>query len=97
MKKFVIAMSLVVAVSFSVAFAASTTGDVVNKKCPIAKKDLKAGAPTSDVKKGDKEYTVGFCCKNCLGAYNKASDDEKLSKVFADGPFAKGFEKKSAE
>ena len=69
MKKFVIALSLVVAVSFSVAYATSTKGDVVNKKCPIAKKDLKADAPTSDVKKGDKEYTVGFCCKNCKACH----------------------------
>ena len=74
MKKFVIALSLVVAVSFSVAYATSTKGDVVNKKCPIAKKDLKADAPTSDVKKGDKEYTVGFCCKNCKGKWDAEKD-----------------------
>jgi hypothetical protein len=74
MKKFVIALSLVVAVTFSVAMAATVKGDVVNKKCPIAKKDLKADAPTSDVKKGDKEYTVGFCCKNCKGKWDAEKD-----------------------
>ncbi len=74
MKKFVIALSLVVAVTFSVAYATSTKGDVVNKKCPIAKKDIKADAPTSDVKVKDKEYTVGFCCKNCKGKWDAEKD-----------------------
>ena len=75
MKKLVLAMSLLVvaAMTFSVAFAA-VSADPVNKQCPIAKKDLKAGAPTSDVKKGDKEYTVGFCCKNCKGKWDAEKD-----------------------
>jgi len=69
MKKIALALSLVVAVTFSVAFAV-VTADPVNKQCPIAKKDLKAGCPTSDVKVKDKEYTVGFCCKNCKGKWD---------------------------
>jgi len=69
MKKLAMALALVVAVTFSVAVAA-TTADPVNKKCPIANKELKAGAPTSEVKKGDKTYTVGFCCKNCQGKWD---------------------------
>lgn len=75
MKKLALAMSLLVvaAMTFSVAYA-TTTGEAVNKKCPIAKKDVKAGAPTSDVKKGDKDYTVAFCCKNCKGKWDAEKD-----------------------
>jgi len=75
MKKLVLAMSLVVvaAMTFSVV-SAKTSADPVNKKCPIAKKDIKADAPTSEVKKGDKEYTVGFCCKNCKGKWDAEKD-----------------------
>jgi hypothetical protein len=73
MKKLVLALALVVAVTFSVAVA-KTSADPVNKKCPVANKELKAGAPTSDVKKGDKEYTVGFCCKNCKGKWDAEKD-----------------------
>jgi hypothetical protein len=76
MKKLALAMSLLVvaAMTFSVAYATSVTKDPVNKKCPIAKKDIKADAPTSEVKKGDKEYTVGFCCKNCKGKWDAEKD-----------------------
>jgi hypothetical protein len=73
MKKLVMALALVVAVTFSVAMAKSSA-DPCNKKCPIAKKDIKADAPTSEVKKGDKEYTVGFCCKNCKGKWDAEKD-----------------------
>jgi hypothetical protein len=74
MKKVALALSLVVAVTFSMAYATNVAGDPVNKKCPIAKKDVKADAPTSDVKKGDKEYTVAFCCKNCKGKWDGEKD-----------------------
>jgi len=75
MKKLALALALVVAVTFSaVAVAKTTSADPVNKKCPVAKKDLKADAPTSEVKKGDKEYTVGFCCKNCKGKWDAEKD-----------------------
>lgn len=72
MKKLVMAVALLVvaAVSFSVVQATIGSADPVNKQCPIAKKDLKADAPTSDIKVKDKEYTVGFCCKNCKGKWD---------------------------
>ena len=73
MKKLALAMALVVAFTFSVA-GATSTADPVNKKCPIAKKDLKPDAPTSDIKVKDKEYTVGFCCKNCKGKWDAEKD-----------------------
>ena len=81
MKKLALAMSLLVvaAMTFSVAYATTAkAGDPVNKQCPIAKKDLKADPPTSDVKVGDKEYTVGFCCKNCKGKWD--AEKEPLKK-----------------
>ena len=80
MKKIALAMSLLVvaAVAFSVVSASVATKDCVNKQCPIAKKDIKADAPTSDVKVGDKEYTVGFCCKNCKGKWD--AEKEPLKK-----------------
>ena len=74
MKKLVLALALVVAVTFSAVAVAKTSADPVNKKCPVAKKDIKADAPTSEVKKGDKEYTVGFCCKNCKGKWDAEKD-----------------------
>ena len=80
MKKIALAMSLLVvaAVAFSVVHASvAATKDAVNKQCPIAKKDIKADAPTSDVKVGDKEYTVGFCCKNCKGKWDAEKDPLK--------------------
>jgi hypothetical protein len=75
MKKLALVLSLLVvaAMTFSVV-SATSTADPVNKKCPVAKKDLKPDAPTSDVKKGDKEYTVGFCCKNCKGKWDAEKD-----------------------
>jgi hypothetical protein len=78
MKKLVMTMSLLVvaAVAFSAVYA-SAAADPVNKKCPVAKKDIKAGGPTSDVKKGDKTYTVGFCCDNCKGKWDGEKDPLK--------------------
>jgi len=75
MKKLALVLSLLVvaAMTFSVV-SAKSTADPVNKKCPVAKKDIKADAPTSEVKKGDKEYTVGFCCKNCKGKWDAEKD-----------------------
>ena len=78
MKKLVVTMSLLVvaAVAFSTVYAVAA-GDVVNKKCPVAKKDVKSGGPTSDVKVGDKTYTVGFCCDNCKGKWDAEKDPLK--------------------
>ena len=75
MKKLVMTMSLLVvaAVAFSAVYA-SAAADPCNKKCPVAKKDIKAGGPTSDVKVKDKTYTVGFCCDNCKGKWDGEKD-----------------------
>ena len=78
MKKLVVTMSLLVvaAVAFSTVYAAAAA-DPVNKKCPVAKKDIKAGGPSSDVKVKDKTYTVGFCCDNCKGKWDGEKDPLK--------------------
>ncbi|HWL10492.1 MAG TPA: hypothetical protein VNQ76_18955 [Planctomicrobium sp.] len=65
------------------------TGQYVAKACPFT------GRPIA-VKAGEKEE-IGFCCKNCLGKYNAASDGDKLKLVYGKGPFKKGFEKKEME
>lgn len=60
------------------------TKQMVQVACPIT------GKPVNEktmVEVG--EAKVGFCCKNCLAKFEKASDDEKLNIVFADLP--KGF------
>lgn len=77
MKKIAAAMALVVALTFSVAYATTLAKDPVNKQCPIAKKDLKAGAPESEIKVKDKTYSVGFCCKNCKGKWDAEADPLK--------------------
>jgi hypothetical protein len=78
MKKLIMTMSLLVvaAVAFSTVYAVATA-EPVNKACPVAKKPIKAGAPTSDVKKGEKSYTVGFCCDGCKGKFDAESDPLK--------------------
>jgi hypothetical protein len=78
MKKLMVTMSLLVvaAVAFSTVYA-SAAADPVNKKCPVAKKDIKKDGPSSDVKKGDKTYTVGFCCDNCKGKWDAEKDPLK--------------------
>lgn len=58
------------------------TAQAKQKACPLS------GGPVK-VKADD---NVGFCCNNCLGKYNKASDAEKLDLAFSDAAFAKGFE-----
>jgi YHS domain-containing protein len=54
------------------------TGQVVQVACPIT------GQPVNEetlVEVG--KAKAGFCCKNCLGKYNKADDDGKLEILFA--------------
>ena len=65
------------------------TEQYVQKACPLAGRPVK-------VKAGENPE-VGFCCENCLGKYNDASDEEKLKLVFAKAPFEKGFELKKKE
>jgi len=60
------------------------TKQMVQVACPIT------GKPVNEktlVEVG--EAKAGFCCEKCLAKYEKASDDEKLSILFADLP--KGF------
>jgi hypothetical protein len=78
MKKIVLAVSLLVvaAVAFSTVYA-FTAADPCNKQCPVAKKDIKKDAPSSEIKKGDKTYTVGFCCNNCKGKWDAEKDPLK--------------------
>ena len=80
MKKLVMAVSLLVvaAVAFSTVYAFTAAADPCNKQCPVAKKEIKADAPTSTVKVKDKEYVVGFCCKDCKGKWD--GEKEPLKK-----------------
>lgn len=66
------------------------TGQYVEKACPLAGKKLN---PETAVDVGGVE--VSFCCNGCKGKVEKAEGDAKLDLVFADAPFAKGFEKKA--
>lgn len=65
------------------------TGQYVQKACPFA------GRPVAEKTGSDPE--IGFCCKNCLGKYNGMDDAAKLEAVFADAPFAKGFDLKGRD
>lgn len=66
------------------------TGQFEQTSCPFSGQPIKATA--------EGKPAIGFCCENCLGKYNKASDAEKLELVFANQPFEKGFKlKKAAE
>jgi pimeloyl-ACP methyl ester carboxylesterase len=62
-----------------------STGQLVQKGCPFSGGPVKEGTQVSI---GDAE--VGFCCNNCKGKVEKASDDEKVTLVF--GSIEKGFE-----
>lgn len=62
------------------------TKQFVQKCCPLANK------PVND----EKSVTIGgvvvkFCCDGCKGKVEKASDDEKMTMVFADKVFDKAF------
>jgi hypothetical protein len=73
MKKIVMVVSLLVvaAMAFQVVAKESLKAPV-NKQCPVKKSDLKADAPTVDVKcKSGKTATVGVCCMDCKGKYSK--------------------------
>lgn len=61
-----------------------STGQLVQKGCPFSGGPVKPGTQL-DI--GGVE--VGFCCPNCKGKVEKASDDEKVNLVF--GKIDKGF------
>jgi len=62
-----------------------STGQLKQKACPLSGGAIK---PETKVAIGDAE--VAFCCNNCKGKVEKASDDDKLKLVFGD--ISKGFE-----
>ena len=70
----------------------AASGQYVQKKCPMSGQALAEGIVS---KVGGVE--VGFCCGDCKKSVDDASDLAAKSKlVFADKPFAKGFEKKQS-
>lgn len=67
----------------------AATGQYVAKACPLSGQKIA-------VKVGDSPE-IGFCCEKCEAKYKGASDEEKLTLVFADAAFKKGFEPKKEE
>jgi len=84
MKKIALPLALMAAMTFSVAFAAATLEDPINKKCPLTGKDIVAGR-TVEYKK----QTIGFCCADCVAKFE--GDPEKYIKK------VKEFKKTSVE
>jgi len=69
------------------------TGQFVQKACPIAAKPVAEGKSVDLF-----GVTVGFCCAGCVGKVNKTEDaGEKVSMVFGEVAFSRGFELKPAE
>lgn len=63
------------------------TGQIVQVACPFTGKPVNEEA-TAEVGQAD----VAFCCKNCLGKFEKAADDDaKLKLVFSNAAMKKGF------
>ena len=63
----------------SVAFAekpAEAKGAPINKKCPVEGEDIDPAVTTTHTGK-----TVAFCCKSCIGKFNK--DPETYMKKLA--------------
>ncbi len=64
------------------------SGQYAQKGCPFSGGKVKDGTEVEIA-----GVKVGFCCNNCQGKAAKATPDDQLKLVFADG-FAKGFAKK---
>jgi YHS domain-containing protein len=64
------------------------SGQFAQKGCPFSGGKTKAGTEVEIA-----GVKVAFCCNNCQGKAAKATPDDQLKLVFADG-FAKGFAKK---
>lgn len=73
MKKIALPLGLVASMAFSMAFAAATFDEPINKKCPIKGTDVVAGR-TIEYKK----QTIGFCCADCVAKFE--GDPEKYIK-----------------
>jgi YHS domain-containing protein len=84
MKKFALPLGLFAAMAVSVAFAAASFDEAINKKCPLTGKDVVAGR-TVEYKK----QTIGFCCADCVSKFE--GDPEKFIKK------VKEFKKTQAE
>ena len=54
-----------------------STGQLTQKCCPLS-----GGATTPETKLAVGDAEVTFCCNNCKGKVEKASDEEKLTLVF---------------
>jgi YHS domain-containing protein len=72
MKKIALPLSLLAAMTVSMAFGVNVE-DPINKKCPITGKDIVAGR-TSEYKK----QLIGFCCGDCVSKFE--GDPEKYIK-----------------
>jgi YHS domain-containing protein len=68
------------------------TKQAAEKKCPLTGRPLNP-ATAIDVQ----GVKVAFCCNNCKGKVAGAKVEEQLNLVFADKPFAQGFEVKKAK
>jgi YHS domain-containing protein len=60
------------------------TGQIAQVGCPMSGGPVKEG---TEVALGNVKF--GFCCNNCKGKFEKASDEEKLAMIF--GKIDKGF------
>jgi YHS domain-containing protein len=69
-----------------------SSGQATQVKCPLS-----GGKLNPEQKTTVAGVEVQFCCMNCKGKVEKASDEEKAKLVFADAAFKKGYEVKAAK
>lgn len=68
------------------------TRQFVQVKCPLSGGDIDK---TKTAEVGG--VKVSFCCDMCKGKVAGATGDDQVAMVFADGPFAKGFEARKVD
>jgi hypothetical protein len=56
---------------------------VVNDKCPIMGGAINPAKVPAAQTRQFKGQTIGFCCTNCLPAWDKLSDEQKQAKLDA--------------
>lgn len=56
---------------------------VVNTSCPVMGEALDPAKVTEGLTRTFQEQKVGFCCKDCLGSWDKLNDADKLTKLAA--------------
>ena len=59
--------------------------------CPISGGPVKETTAIK-VAQGDAEVSIGFCCKKCQGAANKAEGDKQMEMLFGAKAFEKAYE-----